>query len=246
MGHPKYYPKWHLEWVEVVVNLLLNGTCTGCAKWNAELVFVEDVVTVRPSPARRARRSSGGFSLVELVMSIVILMILSAIAIPTLTRAYRSYLLSDATSRFAAIVKLTRFEAIRRNTQITLRVQQNGATWTAWTDTNNNGIPDATENQTLLNQTVSILPPGSVPSPAPITSSIGPAITTFTVQSGSSTSVTYDGRGAINFGGGSPAVYFYYLGNPAFPDLGARAVILLPSGIVQLWSSVSGTWKQVS
>ena len=176
-------------------------------------------------------------------MSIVILMILSAIAIPTLTRAYRSYLLSDATSRFAGIVKLTRFEAIRRNTQITLRVKQNGATWTAWTDTNNNGIPDATENQALLNQMVSILPAGSVPSPAPIAAAIGSAPT---VLSGSSSSVAYDARGAVNFGGGPAAVYAYYLGNSAIADFGARAVVLLPSGAVQVWSSVSGAWKQLS
>lgn len=176
-------------------------------------------------------------------MSIVILMILSAIAIPTMTRAYRSYILSDATSRFAGIVKLTRFEAIRRNTLISLRVRQNGATWTAWADTTANGNPDPTEPQVLLAATTAVIAPPGAPSTAPIAAAIGSAPT---VLSAGNTSVAYDARGAVNFGGGPPAVYAYYLGNPGFPDLGARAIILLPSGIVQVWSSASGTWKQSS
>lgn len=183
----------------------------------------------------------------ELMVSMVILAILSAIAVPTLTRAYHSYMLNDATSRFAGIVKLTRFEAIRRNTQIPLRVRQNGTIWTAWTDLNNNNATDPTENQDVLAGLVSVLPAGSVPSPTPITTAIGPAITSFTVQSGASTSVTFDGRGAVVFAG-APTVYAYYLGNSNIPGFGARAIVLLPSGAVQIWSTASatGAWVQVS
>lgn len=201
-------------------------------------------MTVKPAQSlRRPNHTNRGFSLVELVMSLAILMILSAIAIPTLTRAYRSYVLGDATTRLAGIVKLTRFEAIRRNRPIAMRVRQNGSTWIAWTDSNNNGDPDSVEPQVLLTGLAGVIPAPSSPSNAPIVAAIGSSPT---VLSASNTLVTYDTRGAVNFGGGAPAVYAYYLGNPNIPDFGARAVILLPSGIVQVWSSASGTWKQLS
>lgn len=199
---------------------------------------------------RGSRQASWGFSLVELVVSLAILMILSAIAVPTLMRSYRAYILGDAASRFSGIVKLARFEAIRRNTRISLRVQRTGADCNvsdciAWSDTNNNSIVDPAEAQMLLPHMVNILPAGSVPDPAPIINAIGPAISTFTVQSANSV-VTYGGRGGIDFGGGAPTVFVYYLGNTAIPDFGARAVVLLPSGAVQLWSSSSGRWQRVS
>ena len=201
-------------------------------------------MTARPVPSLRASgNSQRGFSLMELLVSIMIFMILSAIAIPTFTRAYRLYVLNDAGSRLAGIVKLTRFEAIRRNKPVTFRVQKNGTTWTAWADTNPNGNPDSTEPQLLLAAVLAIIPAPGSPSTAPIAAAIGSAPTEL---SGTSTSVGYDPRGAVNFGGGPPAVYAYYVGNPAFPDLGARAIILLPSGIVQVWSSASGTWRQSS
>lgn len=225
-------------------NLLLNGTSAGCGL-AAALVFVfEDVVIARSALQPRAfGKSQCGFSLVELVVSIVILMILSAISIPTLTRAYRSYVLSDSTSRFAGLVKLTRFEAIRRNRQVKLQVQLSGTTWAAWADVITDNTPNPTENQIVLAGMVGIIPAPGSPSGAPIAAAIGSSPT---VLSGNTSSVTYDARGAVNFGGGPAAVYAYYLGNPTIPDLGARAVILLPSGIVQVWSSSSGTWKQVS
>jgi len=201
-------------------------------------------VTVRPPNSLPAtRRAIRGFSLVELALSLALLMILSAIAMPTLIRAYRSYVLNDATSRFAGIVKLTRFEAIRRNTQVPLRVQQNGTTWIAWADRNNNNVADPVEPQVLLVGMVGVIPAPASPSTSPIAAAIG---STPTVLSASTSSVTYDARGAVNFGGGPPAVYVFYLGNPAIPDFGARAVVLLPSGIVQVWSSASGTWRQQS
>jgi Tfp pilus assembly protein FimT len=212
-----------------------------------KLFLFEVRLTARPSLATVAsRKSSHGFSMLELAASLAIVMILSAVAVPSLLRSYRAYVLSDAASRLAGIVKLTRFEAIRKNTQIRLRAQQGAANWTVWTDSNNNSLADSGENQVVLNSMIRVLPAGSVPSPTPITSAIGSAISTFTVQSGSSTVITYDGRGAVDFGGGSPAVYVYYLGNTGIPNFGARAIVLLPSGVVQVWTSASGNWTRLS
>jgi len=54
--------------------------------------------------------------------------------------------------------------------------------------------------------------------------------------------VAFDHRGALT----PAAVNVLYIGNVAFPDLGYRAVVLLPSGSVQIWTSASGNWQQTN
>jgi prepilin-type N-terminal cleavage/methylation domain-containing protein len=203
---------------------------------------------VRGNSSRAStRRGNRGFSLTELVVSLAVLLILSAIAIPTLMRSYHTYQLSDAAARVAGIMKLTRFEAIRKNTQISCQVKQAGANWILWLDSNKNGAADAGEVQVVVTGSVTLLPSGSVPSPASIVAALGSASPGLTTLSGSNTFVTYDRRGAVSFGVNPPAVYVFYLGNTAIPDMGARAVVLLPSGIVQVWTAdTATTWQRVS
>jgi Tfp pilus assembly protein FimT len=56
-----------------------------------------------------------GYSIVELLVSIGMIMTLSAFAVPSLVRTYRSYQMDDMASHVAAQIKFTRYEAIRRN-----------------------------------------------------------------------------------------------------------------------------------
>lgn len=214
----------------------------------ARCVFLSlrTVVTVRPAASGRAfGKSQRGFSLVELGVSVALLIILSAMAIPTLTRAYYSYVLSDAASQFSGMMKFTRFEAIRRNTRISCRVQQTAGTWTAWADTDKDGNPSAAEAKLILAGLVSVVPAPASPSTAPIVAAIGAASPAITVQSAGNTFITYDGRGGVDFGGNPPAVYVYFLGNTGITDFGSRAIVLLPSGSVQVWSSATGAWTRV-
>jgi hypothetical protein len=42
------------------------------------------------------------------------------------------------------------------------------------------------------------------------------------------------------------AIYVLYLGNTTYPDYGYRAVVLLPSGVTQVWSApVGGPWNRI-
>jgi type IV fimbrial biogenesis protein FimT len=70
-----------------------------------------------PKPRTRSSRIAG-FSIVELAVALTVLMILTAVAIPTLMRSFRTYQLNDAAARLADMLKFTRFEAVRRNKQI--------------------------------------------------------------------------------------------------------------------------------
>lgn len=213
--------------------------------WCPNPVCFAGSVTGRSQARLRLFGRSRGFSLLEMVVSLAVLLILSAIAVPTLMRAYRSYLLSDATSRVAGIMKFTRFEAIRKNTVIGFQVQQSGNNWIVWTDTNANGVPDSSEVQVVLTGTVTFLSSG-VPGNGQIATALGGAAPALSVVSGSNQNISFDGRGAVKFSG-SQAVYVFYLGNANIPDMGARAVVLLPSGIVQTWTvKDSSTWARLS
>ena len=188
----------------------------------------------------------------ELLVSVVILVILAAIAVPTLLRAYRSYQLSDAASKLSGMMKTTRFSAIRKNTQIGCPIQRNGTSWTVGTDVDVGGNPILGGPQTLISGLVQMLGAGSVPPPDAIVTAVGAASPAINVLSPGNATVWYDQRGARAFGGppnfsGQPAVDVFYLGNPAIDDLGFRAIVLLPSGTVQVWAAgVGGTWQRIS
>jgi len=52
--------------------------------------------------------------------------------------------------------------------------------------------------------------------------------------------INFDQRGGGNPGG----VYALYVGNTNAPDVGYRALILLPSGSVQIWQADGqGNWR---
>ena len=183
--------------------------------------------------------------MVELAVSVTIVLVLSAVAIPTLMESLRSYQLNDAAARLSDILKFTRFEAVRRNKVVDFRILQNGANWNVWTDADRDGVMDPTEKQTLFSGgSVVLLPPGGLPGVAPITASLGanpPALNA--ALSGANGVITFDARGAV-----APlAAYILYLGDPANPQYGYRAVILLPSGGTQIWSAPQGgTWVRMS
>jgi len=180
-----------------------------------------------------------------MVLSLVVVLILAAIALPEFSRAYRIYQLNSSASRLAELVKLTRFEAIRRNALVSLQVQQTGANWLAWCDPDLDGIADVTETQDPILAPISLLPAGPPPAPTAITTALGGGAALITL-SGANATVKFDQRGAVVFPS-PPQIYVLYLGNAADPDFGYRAVVLLPSGVTQVWSApAGGNWNRVS
>lgn len=196
------------------------------------------------------RRAIAGFSMVELVMSICVMLILTALAIPSLMRSLRSYQLNSAAASVSDMLKFTRFEAVRRNTQINLQFTQNGLTWIVWTDSfiaGNGGPINVRDKQQVIAGYPTLLPSGIAPPPGAISAALGG--TTPTPLSGNNVTVTFDARGAIRQGIGGPIsanVYIFYVGNATDTDSGYRAVVLLPSGSTQIWTAPNGgPWRQV-
>lgn len=183
-------------------------------------------------------------------MSICVMLILTALAIPSLMRSMRAYQLNSAAASVSDMLKFTRFEAVRRNKQINLQFTQNGPSWIVWTDSfavGNGGPIDPRDKQQVIGGYPTLLPSGTAPPPGAISAALGG--TTPIPLSGNNGSVTFDARGAIRQGIGGPVsanVYVLYVGNAIDSDSGYRAVILLPSGSTQIWTAPGGgPWRRV-
>lgn len=186
------------------------------------------------------KRQTRGYSIVELLVSMAIISTLSAIAVPSLMRTYRSYQMDDAASQVAAELKFTRYEAIRRNDPTKcLNNTQNGYL-TMYT--RNLNAPDdnvhPNEKQIVFSGSATLVDAASVPSSASLPAVVGSGIT-LTTMSPTNGTLTFDGRGAKSTAG----VTVYWVGNANY---GWRAVTVMPSGSVQVWSYATGTWTQVS
>src|SRR3989441_8082165 len=107
--------------------------------------------------------SSGGFTIVELVVSIAVILIITGVALPSFLQSYRTYQLSDAASEAANLLKLTRFEAIRRNTPVSCQIRQAGSATNFWVDSNGNANMDVGETQVVFTGTVGPISAGAAP-----------------------------------------------------------------------------------
>lgn len=201
------------------------------------------------TPSSTRQSAAAGFSLAELVVSICVMLVLTALAIPSLLHSLRAYQLNQTTAGVSDMLKFTRFEAVRRNNQINLQVTRNATGWVVWTDSVNPGTIDPRDKELSITGFATLLPAGApVPAPNAITAALGGGA--LTTLSGANNSVTFDARGAIRLGiggGVSNLVYVFYVGSNGGPDYGYRAVVLLPNGSTQIWTAGNGgPWRQVS
>jgi prepilin-type N-terminal cleavage/methylation domain-containing protein len=200
---------------------------------------------IEPQRNYLRRDRTRGFTIVELVVVMAVIMIISAVALPSFMRAYRIYQLDDAATQVAGILKFTRYEAIRVNvpaaTPLKAQILQSAAGTYVFADSNNNGTVQGTEKQILFSQNVNLVSAATPPNTAGLATAVGvAALTNVSITNGS---VAFDQRGAVT----PAAVNVLYIGNLSLPNLGDRAVIVLPSGAIQIWTTdSSGNWRQLN
>jgi prepilin-type N-terminal cleavage/methylation domain-containing protein len=178
-----------------------------------------------------------GYSILELLVSMAVISILSAIAVPSLLTTYRSYQLDDAASQVAGQLKFTRYEAIRRNNVMSCLDKTQNGYLTMFTDYNNSGTVQASDRQVLFSGLATLVDSTAVSSSGSLATVVSAG--TLTTISPSNGTITFDGRGAKTTAG----VSVYWVGNANY---GWRAVTVMPSGSVQVWSYATGTWTQLS
>jgi prepilin-type N-terminal cleavage/methylation domain-containing protein len=201
-------------------------------------------------PVAAKSRHDRGFSMVELLVVLLIIMIVSGIAVPQIVATLRSYQVSSAASQIADAIKFSRFEAIRRNSNTSFLASPLGTRWAVGTDSNGNAALDVSERQYDMSGNMTLLTAAAVPTSGTLAAALNvPAVT---VLSGNAAvqAIAFDPRGAVNFAasaGGVITVYVFYVG-PAFQSTqDYRAVVVMPSGITQVWTGNALTaWRQLS
>ena len=193
---------------------------------------------------RRRHDRTRGFTMVETVVVLGVILVTTAISLPSFLRSYQYYQVTDAASRMVNVVKFTRYEAIRLNRSVPPPVgfvigPAAGGVTTVWTDSNGNGAVDPGERQFIFSTNVTLVAAGNVPNVAGLTAAagVGPLIP----LSNTNDARQFDPRGAVN---PLPAgALVSYVSNTAVQSAGYRAVILLPSGSMQLWQADgNGNW----
>lgn len=172
-----------------------------------------------------------GFSLVELLIVTVVILVVLAIVTPSILRTMATYRLNSTAVNVANMLQRARYEAIKKDTIVRCR----GNVTTVWVDLNNNGVPDPSEPQFLLPPDIQwVNPGGTVPDSTSM--NLGPTQQPAGV-------IAFDSRGAVNFGAAAPAVYVMYLGYANNPDYGYKAISLQPLGRTKVWAaSANGRW----
>jgi prepilin-type N-terminal cleavage/methylation domain-containing protein len=182
-----------------------------------------------------------GFSLTELLIVMAVILIVTAIATPFVVGAIQNYKLTDAATKVAGMMKFARFEAIRKDKPGDWRISQAGNTTTVWADPDQDGAAAPTDQQALFNTNINVVAAGTVPNTAGLAAAIGVAALTAVSPAGST--LTFDARGAVVKV--PPTAYAVYLSDAPAVGTSFRAVILLPSGITQVWSATAaGVWQQ--
>jgi len=190
-------------------------------------------------------RFARGFSLVELVIAIAAALILSAIAIPSIITAYSHYRLGTQATLIASQIDLLRFNAVRRNTQLSLLPTVVGANSVLFIDAKKTGVLDPTDPQVTLPADIQLIGAGVGP-PADMPDSTSMGAPYATVAPLPTTGIAFNANGTVFYPAAS-APYLIVVTFLSGSKYGFRAVTVTPMGEVRVWTADSGgSWSPTS
>jgi type II secretory pathway pseudopilin PulG len=177
-----------------------------------------------------------GFSMIELVVVVGMIMVLSAIGLPSITNSLAVYKLNAASTSLQNMIEQARFNAVRRNARVSLRQTLINGQAAFYVDIPNSSVYVNTDPTYVVPTTVQFAPPG-----APAAATTGLA-NTAALGGGC---ISFNSRGVVDYttcGGGVQSVWFISLGLAS--NLGGyRAITLTPMGQAKSWTApVGGTW----
>ncbi|MDP9263251.1 MAG: prepilin-type N-terminal cleavage/methylation domain-containing protein [Acidobacteriota bacterium] len=205
------------------------------------------------------RNKHSGFSLVELLVVIAIIMVVAAIATPSIMNTMDGIRLRGAASEVAGIMQECRQRAVRNNRYYTVKPAVVTGARAAYVDLNYNDAFDggapAPEPIIQFPQSVSVVN-GGAPNTANL---IGPCCTTFTPQA-AGILPSFNSRGLpcvgaanpppanslcnIRDAGGNTVGFVYYVNQTrAFGAVGWAAVSVTPAGRIRVWTYSGANWQ---
>ncbi|MGA3084479.1 MAG: GspH/FimT family protein [Thermodesulfobacteriota bacterium] len=102
-------------------------------------IFLPTSFTQRRSANHLYFFSQKGFSLLEVLIVIGIIVIISAIAVPNMAVMMKSYRLNSAANEMASVMQLARMTAIGQNANSVLTFNTGNQTYSAFSDNGNGG-----------------------------------------------------------------------------------------------------------
>ena len=188
--------------------------------------------------------------MLELLVVVAIIGVLAAIAIPSVMTTLRAYQVTSAAGQVADNIKFARSEAIRLNVPTTQPAEflavPSGSSWVVGADAGGVGSLSSADRQYELSGNVTFLPQSSVATAGNLASAIGVVSLTTLSASSSTQAIKFDARGAVSYGANPVAVYVFFVGPVSQSSEDYRAVVVLPSGITQLWAGNSNSsWHQI-
>jgi len=182
------------------------------------------------------RRSASGFSLLELMIVVGILMVITAMAMPRIMTTIADVRLRGAVNSASGIIQSARMMAIKDNQLRKVKYSNIASGGFMYIDSNDDGAIGATESQVQMGSTILAY---SAPSglPALIASDLG--YTPATV-----TTIMFNPRGlpcsAANACGAGMVIYFTDSRTVGSPNWGAVSVA--PAGRVKTWMWKGNSW----
>ena len=93
----------------------------------------------------RKKRNQRGFSLTEIIVVVLIILIVAAISIPNMVKAWYDSQLRTCAFEISDLIQQARMYATKQNKTVTVRYQVSNGVQQAYIDVNNNGSWDSTE-----------------------------------------------------------------------------------------------------
>ncbi len=184
-----------------------------------------------------------GFSMVEVLIVLTVVLILAGVAIPNIATAIANVRLRGAASDLSGLMQNARLTAVKNNATYTVLFNPTSTLLGAYVDLNNNGSFDAGEPMIQFGGSVAQVaaPNGSGNSPSALDGGSGPL--GWTATSGN---LSFNPRGlpcdVTQTPCGTNVGYVFYLNDNRPSGGGWAAVSVTSAGRIKMWTWSGSTW----
>lgn len=204
------------------------------------------------------RESSAGFSLVELMIVVVIVLVIAGMAVPKFLTLIHNARLQGAASDFGGLLQKARIRAVQDDAYYATYFTSSGTIREAYVDTKKTGVLDASVDPVIsMSNEVTLVAASSAPNTSALQGLFLPTGSGLTVNDGASSNspVTFNSRGlpckSISVTGGTfcsssssyaTAFWLFFQDNVTNTW---EAVTVSPAGRIQKWRAIGSSWAKM-